>query len=185
MLYIITAMVAIAAFALVAYPLFQRKEEPELALQPQEAEVEDLHTRREAIYGAIKELDFEYQLGNLSQADYQDLRSQYRQRAASVLKEMDELAQPPPQRPDGQTRWEEEIEEAVRSLRAQGGKKPARAKGSGRFCPQCGASAGRESRFCAACGSPLARTCPACGAGLELEDNFCPLCGARVGKGTR
>ena len=183
MMYVVAAIVAVAAFALVAYPLFQRKEEPELALQPLDIEVDDLHSRREAVYSAIKELDFEYQLGNLSQDDYQDLRNQYRQKAASVLKEMDELTQVTPQSPDGRPTREDEIEEGVRSLRAKGGQKPARSKAKARFCPQCGAPAGQVDHFCASCGSALTRACGGCGAGLEPGDSFCPVCGARAAKG--
>lgn len=183
MMYVVAAIIAVTAFALVAFPLFQRREEPELALQPLDIEVDDLHSRREAVYSAIKELDFEYQLGNLSQDDYQDLRNQYRQKAASVLKEMDEISEVTPQSPDDRPTREDEIEEVVRSLRAKGGQKPARSKAKARFCPQCGAPAGQADHFCASCGSSLTRACGGCGAGLEPGDSFCPVCGARAAKG--
>ena len=185
MIYVLAAIVAMAAFGLVAYPLFQRREEPELALQPLDIEVDNLHSRREAVYSAIKELDFEYQLGNLSQPDYQDLRNQYRQKAASVLQEMDGLAEVRATEPSPRPAWEDEIEEAVRRLRGRGETKTPRSKTKTRFCPHCGTSLGQEDRFCAACGNPMARGCPACGAGLEPGDAFCPQCGVRAAKGGR
>lgn len=185
MIYVVAAIVALAAFALVAYPLFQRKEELESALVPADGEVEELHSRREAIYGAIKELDFEYQLGNLSQPDYQDLRNQYRQKAASVLQEMDGLAEVGAKEPPPRPAWEDEIEEAVRSLRSKEKTKAPRSKTKTRFCAHCGTSLGQEDRFCAACGNPQVQTCQGCGAGLEPGDKFCPICGARAAKGGR
>lgn len=180
MLYAIAAIVAAISFTLVAFPLFQRRGDLELAVQPPDVEVEDLHSRREAVYGAIKELDFEYQLGNLSPADYQELRNQYRQRAASVLKELDEWTIPALEGTKDHPNREHEIEEAVGRLRAGGRKKPRREGTDMRFCLQCGASMGQSDRFCASCGASVALTCPACGAGLEAGDNFCCRCGARV-----
>ena len=184
MTYAVAAVIALGALALVAYPLFQRKE-PLAVRRPLNGEVEDLHSQREAVYGAIKELDFEYQLGNLSQADYQDLRSEYRQRAAAVLKAMDDLGEPKPQKASTGPDWDERIEAAVLSLRAKRGPTPARLKGQGRFCPSCGTAAEPEDRFCAACGNPFGRSCLGCGAGLEPGDAFCPICGTRVAKGGR
>ncbi len=49
----------------------------------------DLIGRRDAAYRAIKELDFEYQLGNLSEMDYRGLRERYRSEAAAILRELD------------------------------------------------------------------------------------------------
>ena len=42
----------------------------------------------------------------------------------------------------------------------------------------CGAIAGENARFCAACGSSLALACGGCGAELSPEARFCPACGA-------
>lgn len=190
MIYAVAILTAVAALGLVAYPLFQRRE-LELAAEAIDLDVEDAHSRREAVYGAIKELDFEHQLGNLSDADYQSLRSQYRQRAASVLKELDELAEERPPQPAaaGELDLDAEIEEAVRKLRASASKPAARSAERRRVCSSCGAKVGGTDRFCAGCGADLTvhvdRSCPECGAGLEPEDKFCPVCGSRLARGRR
>ncbi|MDP2726504.1 MAG: zinc ribbon domain-containing protein, partial [Dehalococcoidia bacterium] len=175
MIYVVAAIVAAAAFGLVAYPLFQRRE-LELAPEAVDLDLEDLHSRREAVYGAINELDFEYQLGNLSDADYQSLRNQYRQRAASVLKGIDELTEAPPVRRGRTARrdLDAEIEEAVRRLRAGGSKSPTQHAEPGGLCSNCGAHVAANDRFCSGCGTDLAKavgkSCPECGAGLEPGD---------------
>jgi class 3 adenylate cyclase/tetratricopeptide (TPR) repeat protein len=47
-------------------------------------------------------------------------------------------------------------------------------------CDACGASNPADSRFCAACGSPLAVVCARCGAPLPEAARFCPACGEPV-----
>jgi class 3 adenylate cyclase len=46
-----------------------------------------------------------------------------------------------------------------------------------RACPSCGSDNGPSARFCATCGTPLARTCPRCGAEVADAARFCPTCG--------
>ena len=46
---------------------------------------------RARIYGYMRELEFDYQAGKVSAADYQDLRSEYEVQAAAVLQNMDAL----------------------------------------------------------------------------------------------
>ncbi|MDO8690546.1 MAG: zinc ribbon domain-containing protein [Dehalococcoidia bacterium] len=185
MIYVVAAIVAVVAFGLVGYPLFQRRE-LELAPEALDLDLEDANSRREAVYGAIKELDFEYQLGNLSDADYQSLRGQYRQRAASVLMELDELKEERQAEPSVELEpdLDAEIEEMVRQARARAEKTPTHPAGRTSLCPGCGANVRANSRFCAKCGAdlatPVARCCTECGAGLEPEDEFCPACGYRL-----
>lgn len=177
---IAAAVMALAAFALVGYPLLQRRAEPETAQTADNPQREALLSGREATYGAIKELDFEHELGNLSPADYQKLREHYRRRAAGILRELDEASLGPTApaadqaRPEGGT--EEEIEQAVRLVRqsrAKGTRRPRAAP-----CPYCGEEAQPQDRYCVACGSPLQQRCAGCGAPYEKGDRFCRHCGA-------
>jgi len=46
---------------------------------------------RESLYAALRELDFDYRSGKLSQTDYEALREDYEARAADVLAELDQL----------------------------------------------------------------------------------------------
>ena len=46
-------------------------------------------------------------------------------------------------------------------------------------CPQCGAPAAPDARFCAVCGAALAG-CPTCGSAIPASARFCPSCGRAV-----
>lgn len=50
-------------------------------------------------------------------------------------------------------------------------------------CPQCGAPARADDRFCRRCGASLAQRCPGCGAPYESGDRFCVQCGASLTEG--
>jgi hypothetical protein len=80
----------IAAF--VTAPLLRANSEQELA-----AEIEDPLERWEKqktdAYAAIKEAEFDRQMGKLTDEDYQGLRSKYEARALEALAQLDRLAQ--------------------------------------------------------------------------------------------
>jgi len=48
-------------------------------------------------------------------------------------------------------------------------------------CPACQHANGPQARFCANCGTSLARTCPTCAAGVEPDAKFCSNCGTNLG----
>jgi len=47
-------------------------------------------------------------------------------------------------------------------------------------CPTCKAPVAASAKFCAECGSALARRCPACGSDSVSSAKFCPECGASL-----
>jgi class 3 adenylate cyclase/tetratricopeptide (TPR) repeat protein len=50
-------------------------------------------------------------------------------------------------------------------------------------CPSCGAAVRPDQRFCAACGSRLAKACSGCGSELPQGARFCPDCGTPAADG--
>ncbi|MBE6124276.1 MAG: zinc-ribbon domain-containing protein [Erysipelotrichaceae bacterium] len=48
-------------------------------------------------------------------------------------------------------------------------------------CPSCGASVGKNSKFCPECGTNLKPKCAKCGTDLKAGTKFCPECGEKVG----
>jgi hypothetical protein len=85
----------------------------------------------------LKELEFDFQSGILTEEDYRNLEARYKRKAISTLRGIDDLAKG--------TNVEEEIERQVRELR----------QSQGRFCPQCGAKYPEGDRFCSRCGVSL------------------------------
>ncbi|MGH7847666.1 MAG: cytochrome c-type biogenesis protein, partial [Candidatus Binatia bacterium] len=84
-----------------------RQEEKEPAFKQTAAAADTpqalLQQERARIYSYLRELEFDYEAGKFSQADYQNLRRDYEAQAAVALKESDSLPQPqehaPPERP--------------------------------------------------------------------------------------
>ncbi|MFQ5988031.1 MAG: zinc ribbon domain-containing protein, partial [Dehalococcoidia bacterium] len=148
----------------IAYPIIRSRQ----AAEPAEDErLGELRSQRETIYSAIEELKFDYEQGKLSLSDYQDLEKRYKEKAISILKEIDawEKGKEP----------EDEIEEEVMRLR-----RSRRAAAVELVCPRCGRETRREASFCPRCGSPLPLRCPRCGATYEVGDRFCPRCGGSI-----
>jgi hypothetical protein len=87
----------------------------------------------------LKELEFDFQSGVLTEEDYRELEARYKRKAISILRDIDD-------RETG-TDIEVEIEKQVQELR----------RGKGRFCSQCGARHQEGDRFCSHCGTGLSR----------------------------
>src|SRR3990172_1942287 len=76
------------SFGAIAWPFLTRRVNGDPAPKPV-TPLDDLVSQRDTTYQALKELEFEYNLGNLSDADYADLRERYRTQAAGVLQKLD------------------------------------------------------------------------------------------------
>lgn len=59
--------------------------------QPASSRMEDLLARREAIYTTIRELDFDFETGKLTEEDYRAQREAWVEQGVLVLKELDAL----------------------------------------------------------------------------------------------
>ena len=138
-----TAMVALAS-VYVLTPLFK---EPRGNLEVEllaETELDRLLNRKAVVYSNLKELEFEYKMGRLSDADFQRLEAGYKSEAAVILQKLDQLG--------ASGNIDEAIERDVASRKAKlFGSGPAAAKDSAR-CPSCGATVMAGKRFCADCG---------------------------------
>jgi hypothetical protein len=91
---VIALVIALAAVAIVAAPLFfgTRQAARVTAGEGQVSlELEDLLAEKETLYAAIQELDFDFKSGKLSAEDHHGLRQRYEERAAVLLKAIDEL----------------------------------------------------------------------------------------------
>lgn len=99
--------------------------------------VQYLEDRKQAIYGNLRDLQFEYRLGKLSDDDYQQSKQALQRELAVVLAEMDAAAQRlglSPARPP----------------------KPLLQKRSlPTVCPHCNATFSQPLKFCGECGKPM------------------------------
>lgn len=99
--------------------------------------VQHLEDRKQAIYGNLRDLQFEYRLGKLSDGDYQQNKQALQRELAGVLADM---------------------EATVARLGLQTARtakvSPAK-KASGSVCPHCGATFRQVLKFCGECGKAM------------------------------
>src|SRR5580698_9069345 len=95
-----------------------------------------LEERKAAIYENLRDLQFEYRVGKLSDADYQSTKLTLQKELAVVLSEIDRMTKEPGAKPAPQA------------------PKPKAAPGT--VCPHCGASFANPMKFCGECGKAMA-----------------------------
>ena len=138
-------------------------------------EISSLMAERDRVINALRELDFDFNLGKIPAEDYPDQRASLLQKGAEILKKLDELAPSPSPilgrgaRGEGA---EDRIEKAVAARRADAAvqaaqlsdddiesmiatRRRARKEKSAGFCPRCGKSILVSDRFCPSCGKTL------------------------------
>ncbi len=170
------ALMIVVAIAIVAWPFFNPAEESDAAL-PGSADpvVEGLVVQRDAAYAAIKDLEFDHEMGKLSDADYRSMRAKMESKAVALLQELDghQLSARP--RVGAGTDGDDVIEREIQRLR-QTPRTPSRLT-----CPKCGTAHAAGDAFCYKCGASLrGARCPNCGTRASVGDKFCARCGARV-----
>jgi NADH pyrophosphatase NudC (nudix superfamily) len=140
---LIIVLTCIVAIAVIAFILMVRPKD--LPAPEPESPFQHLDERKAAIYENLRDLQFEFRVGKLSEQDYQNTKKDLQKELASVLAEVDKIkgqlalngtapvrsAQPAPQAPQ-----------------------PAKAV-NGRACAHCGASFEKELKFCGECGKPM------------------------------
>jgi hypothetical protein len=139
MILVFAILVALAALY---YTLFVRdKDIPEpIPVSP----TQHLQDRKQAIYENLRDLQFEYRLGKLSDEDYQQTKLALQKELALVLAEMEETS-----KRLGLTAT------PVAAKQASVKSNPAAQKPK-TLCPYCGASFSQHLRFCGECGRAIA-----------------------------
>jgi rRNA maturation endonuclease Nob1 len=99
---------------------------------------------------ALRDLDFDFQTGKITQEDYEPLRQQLLIAAAQA----------------------EQVVETPKTV--------SPAKADTITCPQCHTAVQTDDKFCAKCGTALNLTCPQCHKKVMADDKFCARCGAAL-----
>ena len=140
----IVAVAVALALAALAFTLFVRtKDIPEpIPVSP----IQHLEDRKHAIYGNLRDLQFEYRLGKLSDEDYQQTKQALQRELAGVLAETEEtikkLGLMPTRVPNKQTSVAASVAPASRNVVTS--------------CPHCGASFPQAPKYCGECGRAIA-----------------------------
>jgi len=133
---VIIVLTCVLAIAVIAFVLLVRPQDLPDVEPP--SPFRHLDERKASIYENLRDLQFEYRVGKLSDADYQHSKQDLHKGLAAVMAEVDKVraqlnghapqpkaATPKPQPLDGRT------------------------------CPACGAKFEKELKFCGECGKPM------------------------------
>ena len=110
----------------IARPFFQ-KEQVELDFNSTN-KVDELLARKAEVYSAVKDIEFDREMGKLSDEDYQELRDSYKAEAAQLIHRIEQI----------QTR---------------GKRKKKKGKKGDKFCHECGDKIAAQDKFCMNCGT--------------------------------
>jgi zinc ribbon protein len=122
-------LMMMCAAAFVAAPFFGGETLPEPGDAPVPAQLE---RQKYDAYAAIKEAEFDYQMGKLSPADFAALREKYATQAIAAISALDSS-------------------QAAQSRQRALKRRPTRIA----FCPACGRAVPPRANFCPACGRGL------------------------------
>jgi hypothetical protein len=168
------AMIVIVA-AYVTQPLVARlrvRTAPSFGDSPRDK----LMVERDALYAAIRDLDFDFQTGKLLEVDYRTMREKYAARGVEILKELDAM----PEAGGGKAAAEGEIEIAVQARR----KAAPQVVREVRTTPEDDIEVAVRARRQAASHAPKSEIenpkCPKCGRPIDASDRFCAKCGASL-----
>jgi hypothetical protein len=140
----IIAVACLIAIAVIAFIVTVRPQD--LPAPEPVSPFEHLDERKAAIYENLRDLQFEYRLGKLSDEDYQTTKKDLQKELAGVLAEVDKVrnglpsAQPAPATP---------------APKAKPAAKPAPKPSAEFVCEACGAKFEKDLKFCGECGKPM------------------------------
>jgi len=144
---ILTSSVIVVVAATVFFTLFVRLKDipPPEPVSP----TRHLEERKAAIYENLRDLQFEFRVGKLSDADYQQTKVGLQKELAGVIAEITRLSSAPAAKPA--TKSKPAAPEKAAEAQAKAPEAPANT-----VCPHCGAKFPKPMKFCGECGKAMA-----------------------------
>lgn len=134
------ALTSVVAIAVIAFVLGVRAKD--LPTAEAVSPFAHLDERKAAIYENLRDLQFEYRLGKLSDHDYQQTKRDLQKELAGVLAEVDRI----------------QAELGIKAQAQPAAPKAAKAppsKPEPNTCPHCNARFDKPLKFCGECGKPM------------------------------
>ncbi len=160
-------MIFVAAVLVIGVLVFTLAVRPKDLPEPEPVSpVKHLEERKATIYENLRDLQFEYRVGKLSEHDYARTKTDLQRQLATVLAEIDKVqgvvaaaAPPLPSRDRGGAVPAPPEPTAEAAVAAAGPPSTATQRNGDRpgavLCPHCGAHFPNPMKFCGECGKPI------------------------------
>ncbi len=159
---LLITIISVASVVFVVMPIINKDDSGE---EPIELDIDriSLEEEKEEAYNALKEAEFDYETGKLSDKDYGIIKEKYSKIAVEAMQKIEKHEKQPSEK-DG----------AV-SVAQEGTAK----------CANCGKALPNGAKFCQSCGNKVkpqanANVCSKCGTEHKKNDKFCQGCGQRL-----
>ncbi len=110
----------------------------------EETALHHLLSRKDSIYMAMKDLEFDFQTGKLSDDDYESLRQKFVLQAGEVLEEIDDMR---PGKKGGAKAGAKKKAATATVVKAD--------EADEQTCDECGFAYSEDNKFCQSCGAEL------------------------------
>jgi NADH pyrophosphatase NudC (nudix superfamily) len=154
----IAALLSLLAIYYTVSPLLQKGHAPPLL---DDDKLVELLGRKDATLQAIKDLEFDHQVGKISEEDFQRLDARLRRQAIGLLQQIEKVA-------PASASLDEQLESIIAQFRQTAAPAPVVAASPApvavalpaqmvRFCTHCGKAVQPTHNFCAHCGAAVAQ----------------------------
>ena len=169
-----TLVLAALALWRVIDPL-TRAEQPPAALPAQAPQrLRELEREKQIVLKAIKEIELDYQMRKIAEADYQDMIGRYRARAMRLISELEAGD-------NYRQLIERELKDRLHALVEAGAQPPAAQAGGEKEKPRKAADPPAIATRAPGAPQPDPRTtCAVCNTVNDSDAHFCKLCGVRL-----
>lgn len=141
--------------------------------KPVSTPVISLANQREATLAALRDLDFDHEVGKVTEEDYTSLRQTLLAKTAAIMTQIEQ------EQATTQADLDDHIEAEILAARQNlnGGRLTRSPEEGSRVCPTCSRVSLPGDLYCRNCGAHLAPACPECGQTVTPTDRFCVSCG--------
>jgi NADH pyrophosphatase NudC (nudix superfamily) len=162
----VAALISLLAIYFAVSPLLKAGR---ASLVVEDDKLVELLGRKDSVLQAIKDLEFDYRVGKISQEDYERIDQRLRRQAIGLLQQIEKVA-------PASASLDEQLESIIAQFRQTSRASTPASSGipalapsaaqtpvgqSTRFCTQCGKPVEAGHKFCAYCGTPIAQPDPA------------------------